>query len=77
VTWTRCGDADNGRQHYRPLIANARADLVALGADQVLLRNQFTLLYAMDALVFSKALSQPGGRAAAERPSAIAEPLIP
>ncbi len=77
VTWTRCGDADKGRQHYRPLIANARADLVALGADQVLLRNQVTLVYAMDALVFSKALSQPGGRAAAERPSAIAEPLIP
>lgn len=77
VTWTRFGDSDIGRGTYRPLVTNARADLIALGAEQIVLRNEVTLLYAMEALIFGKALSRPGGRAAAESPSAIAEPLNP
>lgn len=74
ATWSRFGDSDAGRSTYRPLIAAVRPELAALGCDQLLLVNETPLNQALDAFVFSRALSAPGSPAAAAAPTA--EPLI-
>lgn len=73
AAWTRFGEADEGRDAYRRLIAAARDDLAAMGANEVLLDNDAPLPNALDALIFRKALARPQRAADAAE---IAEPLI-
>lgn len=75
AAWSRFGETDEGRKTYRGLIATTRADLAAMECARIALRNEAPLDQALDALIFSRALSRPNSPAATS--AAIAEPLIP
>lgn len=57
AAWAEFGDLDEGLPAYRALVEGARRDLRALIGDQVLLHNTAPLYHALEAIVFTKAVS--------------------
>lgn len=70
AAWSQYGEADEARPIYRPMITGTRADLAAMDCARIPLRNESTLLHALDALIFGRALSRTAAAAAPE-------PLVP
>lgn len=57
--WAQFGAADQGVPAYRALLASARRDLEAAGADEIELRNELKMLFVLDQLVFGTAVAAP------------------
>ncbi|MEO7410397.1 MAG: aspartyl/asparaginyl beta-hydroxylase domain-containing protein [Sphingomicrobium sp.] len=70
AAWSHYGESDDARPIYRPLITGTRADLAAIDCGRIALRNESSLLHALDALIFGRALSRTAAEAAPE-------PLVP
>lgn len=69
AAWAEHGEREAGWTDYRLLIRSAREELAQLGAEAVLLDNEASLARALDALVFSRALT-PTPSAVASNPKA-------
>jgi hypothetical protein len=65
--WAQFGPSDEGVPAYRQLAAKARAELQALGAGQVQLKNELDLAFVLDQLVFTMAVAAPVRAAAGQR----------
>ncbi len=57
--WAQFGDSEQGRDRYVELARRTRGDLQAIGADQVLLKNELDLAFVLDQLVFIMAVAAP------------------
>ena len=55
--WARFGESDAGVPAYRELAARSRADIEALGASRIELRNELDLAFVLDQLVFTMAVA--------------------
>lgn len=62
ATWSLYEDSDDGLPAYRSLIAAARQDIAALGADEILLFNHISLSAALSALIFNNAITSRAAR---------------
>lgn len=56
AAWAEHGDSEGGWGAYRQLVRAAREELAGLGATDIKLDNEASLMRALDALVFSRAL---------------------
>lgn len=72
AAWARFGTSDEGLPDYEALIEAIRADLQAMGANQIILRNKVKLHLAVEALIFRTALGAVAAPAPARAASAIA-----
>lgn len=59
--WAACGDRGEGLPRYQRLLAGIRAELDALGAGQIGLKNELGFLHALGAHVLDMAVAQPAG----------------
>ncbi|MBA3511724.1 aspartyl/asparaginyl beta-hydroxylase domain-containing protein [Sphingomonas sp.] len=57
--WAQFADSEQGRAGYIDLARRSRRDIQALGADQVLLKNELDLAFVLDQLVFIMAVAAP------------------
>jgi hypothetical protein len=57
--WAQFGDSEAGYPAYRGLADETRGQLRALGASEIMLRNELDLSLVIDQLVFAVALSAP------------------
>jgi hypothetical protein len=77
--WSAYGQGREGWSRYRALLDAARRDLVALGAQEIVLQNTVGLMQALDAWVFHVALADRRSNADPEvrqRPAAPASPAV-
>lgn len=58
AAWAEHGDSDRGIPAFRSLVEDARRDLRPLLGDQVLLQNTAPLYHALEAIVFTKAVTR-------------------
>jgi len=61
--WAAYGDRGEGLPRYQRLLAGIRAELDALGAGQIGLKNELGFLHALGAHVLDMAVAQPAGTA--------------
>lgn len=61
--WSCHGDSAAGRPRYHSLLESTRRELLALGADQIDLRNDVGFWHALNSHVFDMALADEGGHA--------------
>lgn len=59
AAWSRFGTSDEGLPTYRALIQHMREELLALGGNQIILRNEQPLGNTIDALVLWNAVAPP------------------
>lgn len=63
AVWAQFGDSDAGYSSYRQLADQTRAQLRALGAAEITLRNELDLSLVVDQLIFVNAVAAPAPRA--------------
>jgi hypothetical protein len=63
--WARFGDADEGADAYRQLLASIQQELVGLGGGHLALDNQLKLYFVLDQLIFLNAITTPAAPAPA------------
>jgi len=56
--WARFGTSNDGLDHFRSLAAATRADVAALGAKDIHLRNELELSLVLDQLIFFMAVAE-------------------
>jgi hypothetical protein len=56
--WARFGPADAGLAEYRQLAERSRAEIDALGAKTIRLRNELDLSFVLDQLIFTMAVAE-------------------